>query len=342
LVPAYNAAPWVEEAVSSLLGQTYSELEVIVVNDCSKDETLEKVSAIRDSRLKIFSNSENRGLIGTLNHACAVATGDYFARMDADDVAHPERIEKQMKALLADEKLSVVGTAIRFFTKEENWGDVTTAPLVHPTQAADMRANLPFYSSLGHGASLFRRRVFEANVGRDPWGQVAVYDPAFPHAEDYELWSRLALAGHKMRSLPEVLQEVRLHRSSVSQRENTTQLQIADRVRARWRRALGLSETGAHADTQSALGRMSIPKDPAFLDRVEACFEELFSANQKTRLFDASAWEKALSARWWQAGHSLTLEYPRLRWRVSSSRWARATDPFGLRAANLVLKTLIR
>jgi glycosyltransferase involved in cell wall biosynthesis len=341
LVPAFNAGPWVIEAIQSLLGQRYQRLEVIVVNDASRDDTLEKLASLRDPRLKVASNPENRGLIATLNHACALAQGEFLARMDADDRALPERLGKQVKTLMSEEDLAVLGTGIRFFSAEENWGHVTRAPLRHPAHSEDMQATLPFYSSLGHGSAMLRRKILDAIPTKDVFGNPALYDAAFPHAEDYELWSRLAKSGHKMRSLQEPLQEVRLHRSSVSQRENVKQREIADIIRAGWRKSLGLETSGENFLTHSRLGRLDLPEDPAFLDLTEKCLQELRDANEKTRLFDPRAWNKSLSLRWWQACHSVARRHPTIRTRAISSKWARGADPGGLRSAKFFMKTLL-
>jgi glycosyltransferase involved in cell wall biosynthesis len=341
LLPAFNAGPWVLEAVQSLLAQSYETIEVIVVNDASRDNTLEKLGSLRDPRLKVASNPENRGLISTLNHACALAQGKFLARMDADDRAHPERLRKQLEALNKEEDLAVLGTGIRFFSSENNWGHVTRAPLRHPARSEDMHATLPFYSSLGHGSAMLRREVLDSVTTKDAFGNLALYDAQFPHAEDYELWSRLAKRGHKMRSLQEPLQEVRLHQSSVSQRENVKQREIADRIRAAWRESLGLAPSGENFATHSRLGRLDLPEDPAFLDLAEKCLQELREANEKTRLFDSRAWDKSLSLRWWQACHAIAKRHPKIRGRAISSHWARAADPGGLRSAKFLAKTLL-
>lgn len=342
LVPAFNAGPWIVEAVQSLLRQSYEKTEVIVLNDASQDDTLDKLKSLSDPRLKIASNPENRGLIATLNHACSLAQGRLLARMDADDRAHPDRLRQQVKTLLKEEDLSVLGCGIRFFSDEKNWGHVTAAPLRHPARTEDMCATLPFYSSLGHGSAMLRREVLDAISAKDTFGNPALYDSHFPHAEDYELWSRLAKTGHKMRSLGAELQEVRLHRSSVSQRENVKQVEIADRIRADWRKSLGLAPSGENFITHSKLGRLDLPEDPAFLDLTEKCLQELRDANQKVKLFDAVAWDRSLSLRWWQACHAVARKHPTIRGRAIASGWARAADPMGLRSAKFFVKTLSR
>jgi len=342
LVPAYNASAWIGEALLSLLNQSYSSLEIIVVDDASKDNTFERAASLGDSRVRIVKNEQNLGLILSLNRACSLAEGKYFARMDADDRALPTRIAKQVAALEAEPEIGVIGTAIRFFSEEPQWDSVTRHPLYHPQTPAEMKATLPFYSSLGHGSAMMRRSIFDQITEKDSHGHPALYDSAFPHAEDFELWSRLSLKGIAMRSLPEILQEVRLHGSSVSRRENVAQLESAHRVRAQWRRQLGLADSGTHFETHLSLGTLNFPSDIEFLDRAEECLLELLEANKKKHLFDEHAWERSLSMRWWQACHALARSHPQIRWRACRSRFASAADPFRLRSANLVLKTLLR
>ncbi len=111
LMPTYNVAEYVEEAVESILNQTYTNFELIVVDDGSADDTYQKLLAIaaRDQRVRVFKNPVNSKIVKTLNFALAQAKGEYIARMDGDDVSVPERFEKQMQFLLNNPEVDLVG-----------------------------------------------------------------------------------------------------------------------------------------------------------------------------------------------------------------------------------------
>ena len=98
VLPVYNAEEYISEALKSILNQTYDNLEVVVVNDGSTDHSLHVIRSLADKRVKIISR-ENRGLVASLNEGIDAASGDYIARMDADDISHPERISKQIRLL---------------------------------------------------------------------------------------------------------------------------------------------------------------------------------------------------------------------------------------------------
>ena len=116
LMPCYNVELYVEDALTSIMRQTYTNLEIIVINDCSTDNTLSILEniALRDSRIKVISNSSNLKLIDTLNKGVEICSGEYIARMDADDISFPDRIERQVAFLEEKKDYDIVST--QFYT----------------------------------------------------------------------------------------------------------------------------------------------------------------------------------------------------------------------------------
>ena len=98
IIPVYNVAPWVEHAIESILCQTYKNLEAIIIDDGSTDNTAQIVNNIKDPRVRLIS-TDHRGLFCALNTGIAEANGKYIARMDGDDISHPYRIEKQIDVM---------------------------------------------------------------------------------------------------------------------------------------------------------------------------------------------------------------------------------------------------
>lgn len=115
VLPAYNAGNYVLEAVNSILNQTFVNIELIVVDDCSTDDTLQKLQSLDDNRIKIILQKENKGYPWAMNEAIALARGKYIARMDADDISHPQRIEKQISFLESNPDFPLV-SCLRFWT----------------------------------------------------------------------------------------------------------------------------------------------------------------------------------------------------------------------------------
>ena len=106
----YNGMPYLKEAVKSILNQSYKNLEFIIVDDASTDESWRYLKRLRDKRLKLIKNNKNLGLAASLNKALKVTKGDYIVRMDADDISHPNRLEIQLAFMKRNPKVDICGT----------------------------------------------------------------------------------------------------------------------------------------------------------------------------------------------------------------------------------------
>lgn len=179
IIPCYNAERFVEKAVRSIMEQTYHNLEIICCDDCSSDSTLailKKLSA-EDERIQIIKHSENKQLIYTLNELVEIAGGEYIARMDADDISLPERIEKQLDFMQKNPEIDFCGCNAWHI----NENDKVIGKSTLPESYDDIKFFLPFYSTFYHPTVFAKAAVLKENP----------YDKEFIHAEDYELWCRL-------------------------------------------------------------------------------------------------------------------------------------------------------
>lgn len=111
-MPVYNAGDFLGDAVNSIIAQTYTNWELLVIDDGSKDNAIESVKLIKDDRIKILIDGLNKGLAARLNQAIDLAQGQYFARMDQDDISCPERFERQLEALQNDDLLDLVASRV--------------------------------------------------------------------------------------------------------------------------------------------------------------------------------------------------------------------------------------
>jgi len=198
VLPAYNAEPFIGEAIDSILGHTLTGLELIAIDDGSMDSTGRIIAdrAARDPRIRLIAR-ENRGLTRTLNEGLAEARADYVAIMNADDVALPDRLEKQAAFLDAHPRVAAVGSQTRFFAAGHGRGPATSLPM----SPEAVREFLAKASPLAHPAVMLRRSAVRAVGG---------YRPQMEPAEDYDLWLRLA-ERHDLANLPDVLLEYRVH-----------------------------------------------------------------------------------------------------------------------------------
>lgn len=201
VMPVHNAAPYVREAVDSMLGQTFGDFELIVVDDGSTDGSAEIVKAITDPRIRLIAQS-NQGIAAALNNGVAAARGEFIARMDADDVSMPERLAKQVAHLDAHPEVGLLGT----------WAEIVDADgkrigaFEHPTSHARIRHDLLFDTPFAHPTMMIRRALFNSAGGYDS-------DPAI--FEDHDLWRRM-ITRTKGANLPEHLLRYRRLPNSLS------------------------------------------------------------------------------------------------------------------------------
>jgi glycosyltransferase involved in cell wall biosynthesis len=214
----FDGAPWVGAAVESLLTQTLADLEVIVIDDGSTDPTPEVLAALRDPRLRV-ERRPRAGLTRSLIRALELARAPLLARLDADDLALPERLARQRQFLDAHPDVGLLGTAAREV-------DVTgreVAIVRPPVDDAAIRRALIRANPFVHSSVIMRRAALDRAGG---------YDPSFPVAQDYDLWMRLARVT-RLANLPEPLVIRRLAPGRVSAVRDDDRLRAEARVR--WR-----------------------------------------------------------------------------------------------------------
>ncbi|GAA4847806.1 glycosyltransferase [Algivirga pacifica] len=201
LMPVYNAAQFLRDAIQSILDQTYDNFEFLIINDGSTDQSEEIILSYQDPRIRYIKNEKNLGLIATLNKGIDLAKGKYIARMDADDIARPQRFEKQLY-FMQEQGVDVCGTAVKVFNykirsqaEKETW--------VFPQTHDDIRRMGLFQCPIAHPSVIFRKTSLR-------------YSREYKHAEDYYFWYLHLKNGYKFTNLPEVLLDYRLHDTNVS------------------------------------------------------------------------------------------------------------------------------
>jgi glycosyltransferase involved in cell wall biosynthesis len=213
LMPVYNAEPYLAEAVESILGQTFADFEFLIVNDGSTDRSrtiLERYAA-RDGRIRL-SSRPNTGHTVALNELLDLASGELLARMDADDVALPQRLARQVDYLREHRDVVCVGTAVHFIDEAGRFLRNGHPAMDH--EAIQRRA-LAGDCPLNHPSIMMRRAAVLAVGG---------YRPEFQPAEDLDLWLRLGEVG-RLTNLPEVLMKYRQHERSFSEKHQRLQLE---------------------------------------------------------------------------------------------------------------------
>ena len=196
LMPIYNTAPYLREAMDSMLSQTFTDFELIVLDDCSPDNAEEILATYNDSRIVRYKGEKNVGLSNVLNKGIDMARGKYIARMDSDDISMPNRLQVQVDYLEQHPEIDLVSVGMQLFgAKEEVW--------IREQNPEKVKINALFHSPVLHASSVWRKESFERHSLRFCQDMVP--------AEDYDLWVRALLKGLKLVNLPEVLYQYRIH-----------------------------------------------------------------------------------------------------------------------------------
>jgi len=201
----FNGARFLREAVESILNQNFCDFEFIIVNDGSTDRTADILSRYEESDSRVIvCHQQNKGLIESLNTGCGLARGPYIARIDADDVAFPERLERQINYLERNPKVGLLGSSVNII----NVLGRRVSTMAHPSEDKVIRSRLFELHNVAicHVSVVFRTELFRAVNG---------YRTAFAAAEDYDLWLRIAERS-QVANLPEPLVNVRRRAHSLS------------------------------------------------------------------------------------------------------------------------------
>jgi len=206
----YNGERHLREAVESILAQTYTDFEFVIVDDGSDDKTADILQSYRDSRM-IVVHQPNMGLTRSLNRGVAMTRGQYIARQDADDVSLPDRLQKQVHFLDIHPEIALIGTSLLLIDEKDNLKGEAKALCGD----IELKWNLLFRNAFAHSAVMIRKEALDC---------VGLYDERleYLYVEDYELWSRIAIK-YTVANLPEPLVKFRLSASSISERHKDEQ-----------------------------------------------------------------------------------------------------------------------
>ncbi len=248
---------WLSEAINSILDQTFSDFELLIIDDGSVDGTHDILVQYRakDARVRVI-RQESRGLVDALNRGLALAAAPLTARLDADDVALPQRLQRQVEYFQAHPSVALLGAWAQEIDEESRTQRRHRRPPSGPTLRAMLAQRNPFI----HSSVMFRTAV-----ARDLGG----YRPAFAAAEDYDLWLRMSeIAGIEI--LPEVLVQYRLHRGSVTETTALRQIFSARlaRVASQARRTTGRDPTEFLSQPP---GWHDVPADACYADAARFC-----------------------------------------------------------------------
>jgi len=204
LLSVYNAENFISESIESILNQSYSNFELIIVDDCSTDESFEicKGYAITDHRIILLRNPANLGGCQTLNEGLKHARGKYVARQDNDDWSYPDRFAKQIKFMEDNPEVGILGGSMEIINET---GEII-GKRIYQTTDFSIRKNIFLYSPFSHPLVMFRKSILD---------KVGHYDCEYAPADDYELYFRMGRIS-KFANISDVLLKYRIVATSLT------------------------------------------------------------------------------------------------------------------------------
>lgn len=284
IMPVYNAGRYLSEAVGSILGQSFRDFEFLVIDDGSNDGSQNLIRSFNDKRIRFIQNEKNIGVAASLNRALSLATGEYIARMDGDDISAPNRLMAQLALLEKKRHVGICGSWVR--TRNANGrGHVIRFPL----DADTIRAFIVFNNPVNHPVVMIRHSCllkYKLN-----------YDEAYTAAQDYEFWSR-CLEHFPFENIRKVLLTWRINESGMTHRNFESSNKAALTVQQRELNKLGIEvdDEGLvfHRLVGNSTGAVSIQN----LSRARRWLVKILEKNKVERRYSQVGLEKAASLVW--------------------------------------------
>ena len=286
-IPAYNREKYIGDAIESVLSQTYTDFEILLIDDGSTDRTVEIMRSYTDPRLRIIRNQKNLGIPKTRNKGLENARGQYIAMLDSDDRAYPIRLEKQVAFLDRNPDFAQVGSWCRMMDEQ---GRPLKKTKRQPILPDDIDVQLLFRCSLSNRSIMGRTELLREFGYRND----------FPRCQDYDLHVKLAKK-YKLGNLPECLVYGRIHPEQITgQTFDLGDAKKREIVRGQLTE-LGVQYNETDLDPHLTLSRMRklqfIP-DLQYIQWAENWLQKILKANQKTRRYSQKALESAVGEKW--------------------------------------------
>ena len=284
LMPIFNVEKYIGEAIKSILTQSFTDLELLIINDGSTDKTANLVRKYKDKRIKFINNKKNRGLVAVLNQGMKLIKSRYLVRMDGDDISLPTRIEKQVQFMESHPEIDVCGTWFEVFES-----GAKSKTYSRPVSPAACKASLLFTDPVCHATTIMR---FETLKKHD-----VKYSPGFEHLEDYEFWNRISPFAN-FSNIDEVLYRYRYHSDSTGHKEQKEQQRLMKMVQEIYLKKLGILTASKDVVIHSQILNRSYKPSILFLIRTGLWFRKLIKTNQKSRIYDDVEFSKIINQKW--------------------------------------------
>lgn len=283
LMPVYNAERYLALAIESVLSQTYTDFELVIVNDGSTDSSKRIISAFTDDRIRYLENEGNKGIVYTRNRLIEEAKGKYIAWLDSDDVALENRLKVQHRFLEQHPDYDICGS---YAKKVDESGRVTGSIKLF-SKDIDVRCNLLFTNSLITSSVMGRIETFRKNF----------FNPTFTVTEDYDLWCRISKIG-KLKNIPKYLIHYRWHNTNISKEKQALMIEMSQRVNSRELKEIGIAMSPEELELHSSLFSKNFDNTPGDISKFKPWLQKIATYNKKAGKYSIHKMNAMIYFRW--------------------------------------------
>ena len=282
LMPVYNGEKYLQESIDSILNQSYSAFEFLIIDDGSNDNTVGIIEEYQDERICLVQNEHNLGIAATLNKGITMSRCEYIARMDSDDVAHVNRLSEQLRFMDDNPDVAVCGSLMDSVDNPQIIYDFPCGEIVD--------FHLLYGPPVAHPSAMIRKSVLVQNG--------FFYDETIKYAQDYDLWSRVSKAA-RITNIPQVLMSYRTHSGQVSQCNIEEQNFYANSVRRMELSFLGIFVTDSDLAMHVQFFRCSTINNSEMVEFSKQWVCKLLEANAENGKFDPDIFRRYLLRKLW-------------------------------------------
>ncbi len=286
VMPVYNRENYIKSAIDSILNQTFTRFEFIIINDGSTDKTVEIIQSYNDLRIKLHHNDKNRGIVYSRNHGLQKATGKYIGMFDSDDIALPQKFEKQVNFLEKNPDYAMVGAWVKWIDGD---GNLTGKSWKLPAPPQKIPAMMLFRNYFVQSTVVIRHEAI-------PEGG---YSEGFDIVEDSKMWFDVSL-NHKVANIQEYLLHYRMHDDNISDMSEK-HVKNSKKLISYILNKIGIDATDEELDLHLNLKSGKPIKSLQELKKYEKWLYKIYLANKQEKLYDQQIFRKIVFNRWLKA-----------------------------------------
>lgn len=276
LMSVYNGEQFLRLSIDSILAQTFTNFEFVIYDDCSTDSTSDIIKSYTDERIVYRRNDTNQGLTHNLADGVSRSEAKYIARMDADDIAYPERFAKQVAWMDEHRNISILGTPVTYFRNTLGDGGLAEQPV----DDATIKATLFISFTLMHPTIMFRREdLVRHNLN---------YNPDYRYSQDHALYFDCIRKGLKFANYTDPLLHMRAHENSISRAKHGVQQECSQRARLNFLKATGIGKdcTTEEIEVYNFFASGVYPETPAKVHLFESFVKKVYEDSLLGKYFD--------------------------------------------------------